>query len=88
MVDDLFVESTFEVALAEMLWRQRDVAMPEGIRQNDKLQGAMEFIRIWRGLSDDKKKESDAQSDDRAKMYAGGLEPDDDEDTPKLKPKK
>lgn len=89
LTEDAFVESTFEVALAEMVWRQGDVPMPDGVRQNDRLQGAKEFIKIWRGLSSADKDSQD--SDDRDKMFGGGLETEEDElhpATPKPKPQK
>lgn len=87
IVEDAFTESTFEVALAEMLWRQPSTSpMPESLRQSDRLHGAKEFIRIWRGLSDTKK-QTEQDDSERSKMYAGGLEPEDDEFAPH-RPKK
>lgn len=78
LVDDQFTESTFDVALAEMLWRQPSSApVPDALRQSERLHGAKEFIRIWRGLSDAKKETGD--DSERAAMYAGGLQPEDDE---------
>lgn len=86
LVDDPFVEDTFELALSEMVWRQPPGAMPDGVRQSDRLHGAKEFIRIWRGLSSSKM-DDEVSSEERRLMFGGGLQPEDDE-IPKFKPKK
>lgn len=56
LVDNVFLESTLDTALFEMLWRQEECAMPDACRANDRLMGAKEFLNIWRSLSDKEKK--------------------------------
>lgn len=70
MADDAFLDSTLEVALSEMLWRQNSAApISDGIRQAERMQGAKEFLTIWRGLSGKQRAIPTAQDD-------GGLLPD------------
>lgn len=76
--DSVLLETTFEVALAEMLWRGEEVEGPAAVEQQYKLRGAMEFIKIWRGLS---------ETETKPQQFGGiGLIPTDD-DVP-LKPRK
>lgn len=70
LADNTFLSHTFDVALLEMLWRQESTApIQNGIRFSERLQGAKEFLEIWKLLSDKTKKETTPKD-------PGALEPD------------
>lgn len=50
--DSSALAASFDVTLLEMMWRGKDTEGPGALEQQYMLRGAMDFVSIWRGLSD------------------------------------